>query len=503
VAQFQKRFKGKPLVILLLHDSSIKPLEKFRDAVTPFVAQFTDEPPVHFLLDRPPAQTGSEPYAREAAEDGSGQTSRAYQTYGIEFTFVIDPAGKVASVTEGMLDRASTFSIGKTGELVYDFGEIPSDNLKFDRDFELSLVGRSLEDVLGLRRSPLPKPKPDRFLAALSTKAVSEFKGTLVDLEGRPIAGAKLATYLEGKGNPIFTTDSAGEFVFRTPQPTTVFGFAVEAPGFASRKFRFAVRVDGDEDVPSHGFIAVDSGGRISEPLRLGPGVDVMGRVTKNGMPVAEVLVGMKHVNLVSDPYAVTPPEAKTDANGIFRLRYVQGQTEFWVYARHGSIAEGAALVPRRVSTGQEGSTTDLGGFHLEKGRTLAGRVVCSDGKTLPSGAAISASCPTASGGAFVKVDVTGRFEFKGLPPGAVSVMVVLPEVRNQNGYHISAKNKCRLPLGPCASLEGQLDHDIIDLTILLDPGPEPNATIEDDPAAWADFNDAKAGPITGVPPTP
>ena len=55
--------------------------------------------------------------------------------------------------------------------------------------------------------------------------------------------------------------------------------------------------------------------------------------------------------------------------------------------------------------------------------------------------------------------------------------------------------------------LEGQLDRDITDLTILLEPGVE-SATgrtrnARPDPTALADFNDAKAGPITGVPPQP
>jgi RNA polymerase sigma-70 factor (ECF subfamily) len=502
LALIQKRFSGKPLTILLLHDSSITSLANFKDAVAPLLPQFTAEPPVYFLLDRPPPQTGPDPHARPGAEEGSGRTNRTYQTFGRGITFVINREGAVGSATEETLDRASTFSIGKTGELVYDFGEISPDNLKFERGFEFSLVARALEDVLGLPRSPLPKSKPDRFLQALSAKKLSEFKGKLIDLEGRPIAGAKLATYLEGKGNAIFTTDPAGEFVFRISQPATVFSFAVEALGFASRHFKFAVTADGDEDVPSHGFISVDSGGRISEPLRLGPGVDVMGRVTKNGMPVAGVLIGMKHVDRDSDPYPVAPPEAKTDANGIFRLPHILAQTEFWVYGRHGSIAGGGALAPRRLTTGREGSTADLGVFHLEEGRTLAGRVVCSDGKPIPSGAVIYASCPRASGGPHLKLEADGRFEFKGLPAGGVSVMVGLPGNEGEKKYHVSAKNKCRLPLDQAAALEGQLDHDITDLTILLDPGRGPNAAIGYDPAAWADFNDAKAGPITGVPPT-
>ena len=58
-------------------------------------------------------------------------------------------------------------------------------------------------------------------------------------------------------------------------------------------------------------------------------------------------------------------------------------------------------------------------------------------------------------------------------------------------------------PVWICSDLEGQLDHDIADLTILLEPGAEPEHDFDPDPALVADFNDAKAGPITGVPPRP
>ena len=75
--------------------------------------------------------------------------------------------------------------------------------------------------------------------------------------------------------------------------------------------------------------------------------------------------------------------------------------------------------------------------------------------------------------------------------------------------YQVSAKNKCRNP-HLLDVLEGQLDRDITDLTILLEPGQDAGVgrihvdrVDRVDPAVLADFNDAKAGPITGVPPRP
>ena len=113
----------------------------------------------------------------------------------------------------------------------------------------------------------------------------------------------------------------------------------------------------------------------------------------------------------------------------------------------------------------------------------------------------ISVRCPNAEGGGFVVLDESGRFEFKALPVGPISI-AVHPWKAVAPGYHVSAKNKCRNPLSR-AYLEGQLERDITDLTILLEPGHEKGHVGFDqvDPAVLADFNDAKAGPIMGVPP--
>ena len=69
-------------------------------------------------------------------------------------------------------------------------------------------------------------------------------------------------------------------------------------------------------------------------------------------------------------------------------------------------------------------------------------------------------------------------------------------------GYRLSASNKCLDPTFP-DRLQGMIKDDITNLTILLDPGDAPEAAsiipYGIDPARVADFEEAKAGPITGV----
>ena len=115
-------------------------------------------------------------------------------------------------------------------------------------------------------------------------------------------------------------------------------------------------------------------------------------------------------------------------------------------------------------------------------------------------------SCPNVDGFFDQKPGAPGRFEFKGLPDGPVDVHIAKMGRRDRR-YELSTKNLCRDP--SLGSLEGQLDRDITDLTILLDPIAKPDLTgvfprhSDVDPAVEADFEDARAGPITGVPPQP
>ena len=110
----------------------------------------------------------------------------------------------------------------------------------------------------------------------------------------------------------------------------------------------------------------------------------------------------------------------------------------------------------------------------------------------MPSGLMIRITRHNVEGGGFLKLDQSGKFEFKALPAGPISIAVD-PWQRVPPGYRVSAKNKCRNPIiGEC--LEGQLERDITDLTILLEPGEEARRAQFDeiDPAILADFNDAR-----------
>ena len=110
-------------------------------------------------------------------------------------------------------------------------------------------------------------------------------------------------------------------------------------------------------------------------------------------------------------------------------------------------------------------------------------------------------SSPNAGGSLRLELNDTGRFTFKGLPDGLVSVRAFFHGKLQPLDYRLSPANRCLDPQIPTRLL-GQLDRDIADLTILFEAGEQSQQDIPIvDAAVVADFNDAKAGPITGVPP--
>ncbi len=485
LAEIRERFKGQPLAILVMHDSSLPSVASLNKAVAPFLGQFKGESPVQFLLDRKRAELAAGAYAPGLGELESGRTSGAYELAGSGATLVIDKSGTLAAAHLG-----TRFSIGKDGQLVRDSREKPSDDYdyEFDLEFGFALLDRSLEDQFGLPRSPLPKSK-QRSLPG-------QLKGKLVDLDGKPIAGANITTDSDATGKNPIKTGPTGEFIFSVKDPSELVNLNVEASGFVTRRFMLWVQdEDRTEDVRGdENSVSVDPSGVARQPLKMSPGVAVTGRVLQNGKPVARALIGLKRIA----PHSYDEPkplETTTDAQGLFRFPNNLPESEFWAYAKLGTLPDGGAVIPQRIQTAEEGSTTVLGEFHVEKGLTLAGRVICSDGKAVPSGTTIYAKCPNTEGDLSLKLGATGRFEFKGLTVGPVSLSL------HPTGYFVSAKNACHDPSG-LGGLSGQLYGDVADLTILLEPGEEPHNS-RPDPALVADFKDAESGPITGVPPRP
>jgi len=499
LARIQERFKDQALAFLAIHDASVTSLASFKQALEPIRKQIIGENSIRLLLDRAPVGGGriASPLAGEV---GSGRTADAYDAP-TPSTFVIDKTGKLVSAVLDNPPSVAAFTIDKRGKLIRDEYEVA--DVVGEADFRTvmsSALQGVLEDQLGLPRSSRPSPKVKAEMPL--PKGPLVIKGKVVDLEGRPVPGAQVQ-YVRVPTEKTVKTGPTGDFTF-TLDKVVRYGHQIRviATGLATKGLVLSFRSRDMRPDPDSRTVSVEPSGLISQPVRLSPGAGVTGRLLRDGRPVVGVAIGLQYAEVTSINFDQAI-ECKTDERGSFRFPHVLPESDLWAFVKLGSLANQGAVIPQRLHIQEEGSTLDLGVLTVQKGRKLAGRLVCSDGLVLPRGSTLVATVPDAGGMLLTISDERQRFEFTGIPDGPVHLMLDPRKGSSTRGYHFSPKNACLNPTWP-SRLEGQVNHDITDLTILLEPG-EPDDFSRNpaavDPTVLADFNDAEAEPITGVPP--
>ncbi len=341
-------------------------------------------------------------------------------------------------------------------------------------------------------------------------------RGKVVGPDGKGVAGALVSPILNQVREKEVKTLSDGAFSFTIDEAHSDVGIKVEAAGLACKAFWKYFRRPGAEQAMIGGqtppFVELD--GAIKEPLRMGVGVVVTGRVVQGGKPVEAVSMIVQHPATVvvrgRDSALVRPlenREGKSDSEGHFRIPLVSSELECSIYMQPGSLANHETTLPRSFQSGNDGTTIDLGDFEVRTGRRLAGRVILADGKAPPLSAKLVV-LPHFGGELTCDLDSNGRFEINGVPDGIVYVYVTqklgIGIASDLPGYRLSTHNKCLDPTFP-DRLQGTIKEDITNLTIQLDRGEAPEAasmiSYGIDPARVADFEEAKNGPVSGVAP--
>ena len=446
-----ERFRDPPVVILALHDASFADGAAYRRAVEPLRDRFWGgvDLPFPVLLDRAPTAKGLGIADLGPNDKGSGQTAAVYE----------------------VSSWPSTFLIAADGTMV---GAVAADALE-----------GAIEDQLGLPRSQPEKARKAKSNGFPEPRRDVTVRGRVVGPDGRGVGGAGLSSrdaVVEQKG---ILTDENGDFSFVAQKiDLDHFSLTVEATGLTPRMFR------------------IDASGEVREPLKLGVGVTVAGRVIRDGKPVPRLTMGLTQAQPGNDSHSIFL-ETPTDDAGRFRFEHAFVDGGAIVGCQTGGLRGGGALLPRSFRTGPEGTTVDLGDFEVVPGHKLAGRVVFADGKAVPSRTKVLAIARGGTGAIPCPVDVTtGRFEAVGLPVGEVEVVVQFPDNRGwlPAGYRLAPTMKCVDPLNPYRII-GRLDRDVRDLIIRFEPGEAPQMSL--DPGRLADFKEAEAGTIEGAPPDP
>ena len=212
---------------------------------------------------------------------------------------------------------------------------------------------------------PTPTPKPDTFAPVPSAGAA---KGRVVNAQGQPVAGASIQPYTEVRGDTHrysavdhekTHTDPEGRFSYAVPGYSAV-GVMVVARGYARR----------------HAIIPYDD---TSHDVVLGPGVEVSGRLLKDGLPLPGIEVGIAQVGRGAEDF-LDEIVAKTDGEGRFVLPDVAPNEDYEIHAKRDSLHALGATAPRRVRVGEPGTTVNLDDLTVEPGVVVTGRIMLPDG---------------------------------------------------------------------------------------------------------------------------
>ena len=446
--QIAARFRDRPLTVLAVHDASIATADDYRRAVEPIRREHWGgvDPPVPVLLDRRPAAPGA---WRGPGGHGYGSTGTRYEPSQQQAAFVIGADGR------------------------------------FVGEFDLGKLEAALDDQFGMPHAAPASPPPSPPAEPPPSRRDVAVSGRVVGPDGQGIVGAKLFPQQAVVRQRDLATGPGGYFAFEAERVSDLFSVRVEPPsGLAKRMFR------------------LDVAGPQRDPLVLGVGVEVAGRVVRDGRPVAGLPVGLSQIeaNRHDDGF-LGFPATTTDRDGRFRFEHAFADQELILGVQIGHLKGGETVPPVSFRGGGDGSAVDLGDLAIVPGRRLGGRVAFADGKAIPPGTTVVASVEEANARKVGRVDPgTGRFDLDGLPDAEIHVVVVFPDIRTHlpDGYRLSPSMPCVSPLSPYL-MAGRLDRDVLDMTILLEPGDPPRLTL--DPTRLADFDEARAATLVGAPP--
>jgi len=196
--------------------------------------------------------------------------------------------------------------------------------------------------------------------------------------------------------------------------------------------------------------------------LRMMDGVTLTGQILRDGKPLNGVSVAATTSDRRAGNYLNCDVVA-TDENGHFLLLNVPPNREFVIYSTMKSLQGEGALPNRTITTGDSGAVQDLGTLTVQPAYTIAGRVVLSDGKPMPTNIRMFLGREGAMDSQECKLDAGGRFEFKGVPAESISLGVRI------KGYRLSKRNPSLDWLN--GRILGRVTGDVNDFTVLLEPG--------------------------------
>jgi protocatechuate 3,4-dioxygenase beta subunit len=322
--------------------------------------------------------------------------------------------------------------------------------------FELIFVRDGYAPEIVKVKDPSAGTAPLATLKARQSAADSSqvVKGHVVDPNGRAVRdtvvtsvgvevehGERIGT-IPGL-DPLAVTDPNGDFELLFEKPAKRILVSVEARTLA---LKFVTLVTGPQ----------------RQTIELAKGATVKGRLVQDGKPVADAeigLIGQKlggfgpALSVVGDPY----PEMRvgTQQDGTFMISDVPTGVQWFVYAKMESVATRGASEPKPCMTTRSTEMVDVGEISLRAGYHLAGRVVLTDGKSVPDGMRLMLASQRVRDSQTALLDKEGRFTFLGLPPGNYSISLAVRGYRLADNQH---------------ELQASIQQNVDDFVVSLNP---------------------------------
>jgi len=228
--------------------------------------------------------------------------------------------------------------------------------------------------------------------------------------------------------------------------------------------------------------------GMARNTLAVSYGAGVRGRVVKDGRPLSGIAVNMDQQNRDASRWVGTS-SATTNEAGQFLIANVLPEEPMVIVASSETLGPLGYVPSRQLTTGADGTITDVGDLDARAGHQVAGRVVLSDAAVVPAHTRLTVAREDVDDPQTVELEADGSFKLKNVPEGVVSLSVRVP------GYVASKRNASLPPLR--SSLIGRVDHDL-SLTVLLERGSPPDRITFDAESSKAE-RALRQKPLAGV----
>ncbi len=219
----------------------------------------------------------------------------------------------------------------------------------------------------------------------------------------------------DGWIDAISVSDKKGEFELAYGAPAVQITIAISPRGMASKLFTVPT---GDE----------------RRTFTVTTGATVKGRLVREGKPVRNAEVELSTHNRAAGSVL---PEVRigTRDDGTFAMTNVPPGRIWCLFGTMSSLAvQGLATQSKLLETRDDGEVVDVGDVEVQPAFTLRGKVVLTDGKTLPAGTTVFLTRDGMPDAQTVVLDTEGRFEFNGLASGVYALGPSVRDYRAQGG---------------------------------------------------------------------